>query len=313
MNLNIEKGRKFRVAGYDLIQRLGTGARSAIWEARERSTGRTVAVKRTFKQHGDDNRFFDQAVNEYEIGSRMQHPAIRRVFSLERVRSLFVVKELHTFMELCRGESLEKKRPETFLGACEIFLHIAEAMHEMNSRGYVHADMKPENIIVDEKGNAKIIDLGLSCPMGVAKSRIQGTPDYMAPEQLVKWPLDARTDVYNFGAALYWMFTGQAPPTVIPHQDHSLSKGQKVAIPAHVRNPRVPQQLSRMVSDCIQIEPSARLGGMDAVISRLQIAIRDLKKDPEKGEQKILDHEIEEVDEDEIFRERESGFEEEEE
>jgi serine/threonine-protein kinase len=128
----------------------------------------------------------------------------------------------------------------------------------------------------------------------------------MAPEQLIKWPLDARTDVYNFGASLYWAFTGEAPPTVIPHQDHSLSKGQKVAVPAHVLNPRVPQQLSRMVSDCIQIEPSARLGGMDAVISRLQIAIRDLKNDPTKAEEKILDHEIEKLDDDEIFKERET-------
>ena len=289
MNLDIEKGRKIRLAGYDLIQRLGTGARSAIWEVREKSTGRTLALKRTFKRHGDDNRFFEQAANEYEIGSRMQHPAIRRVFSLVKVRSLFSVRELHTFMELCRGESLEKKRPETFLGACIIFLQIAEAMHELNSRGYVHADMKPDNIIVDEKGHAKIIDFGLTSRMGFAKARIQGTPDYMAPEQLIKWPLDARTDVYNFGATLYWALTGEAPPTVIPHQERSLSKGQKVAVPAHVLNPRVPPQLSRMVSDCIQIEPSARLGGMDAIISRLQIAARELQSDPAKGEQAILD------------------------
>lgn len=304
MNLDIEKGRKFRVTGYDLIRRLGTGARSAIWEAREKSTGRTIALKRTFKRHGDDNRFFDQAINEYEIGSRLQHPSIRRVFSLQRVRSLFSVRELHTLLELCNGESLEKKPPETFLDACNIFLQIAEAMHELNARGYVHADMKPENIIVDEKGRAKIIDLGLSCRIGVAKARIQGTPDYMAPEQLIKWPLDARTDVYNFGASLYWALTGEAPPTVIPHQERSLSKGQKVAMPAHVLNPRVPQQLSRMVSDCIQIEPSARLGGMDAVISRLQIAIRELQKDPQKGEQTILDPNTDTIDEDAIFGER---------
>ncbi|MBN1941710.1 MAG: serine/threonine protein kinase [Phycisphaerae bacterium] len=289
MNLDIEKGRKFRVAGYDLIQRLGTGARSAIWEAREKSTGRTVALKRTFKHHGDDNRYFEQAINEYEIGSRLQHSSIRRVYSLQKIRALFSIRELHTFLELCRGETLEKRRPETFLEACHIFLQIAEAMHEMNTRGYVHADMKPENIVVDEKGHPRIIDLGLSCPIGVAKARIQGTPDYMAPEQLIKWPLDARTDVYNFGATLYWVLTGEAPPTVIPHQERSLSRGQKVAVPAHVLNPRVPQQLSRLVSDCIHIEPSARLGGMDAVASRLQTAIRDLENDPARGKQEILD------------------------
>ncbi|MBN1555924.1 MAG: serine/threonine protein kinase [Phycisphaerae bacterium] len=293
MNLNIEKGRKFRVAGYELIQRLGTGARSAIWEAREKETGRIVALKRTFKQHGDDDRYFEQAMNEYEIGSRLQHPSIRKVFSLQKVRSLFSVRELHTFLELCRGNSLEKQRPETFLEACSIFVNIAGAMHEMNNRGYVHADMKPENIVVDEKGHPKIIDLGLSCRMGVAKARIQGTPDYMAPEQLIKWPLDARTDVYNFGATMYWTFTGEAPPTVIPHQEHSISKGQKVAVPAQVLNPRIPEQLSRMITDCIQIEPSARLGGMDAILNRLHVVMRELERNPDKAEERILDPDTE--------------------
>lgn len=289
MNLDIEKGRKFRVAGYELIQRLGTGARSAIWEAREKATGRTLAIKRTFRKHGDDERYFEQAINEYEIGSRLQHPSIRRVYSLQKIRSLFRVRELHTFLELCRGNSLEKRRPETFLEACRIFLQVAQAMHEMNSCGYVHADMKPENIVVDEKGHVKIIDLGLSCRIGFAKARIQGTPDYMAPEQLIKWPLDARTDVYNFGATLYWTLTGEAPPTVIPHQERSFSKGQKTAIPAHVLNPRVPLHLSRLASDCIQLEPSARLGGMDAVANRLQIALRELESHPDVGEMPILD------------------------
>ncbi|HDY65977.1 MAG TPA: serine/threonine protein kinase [Phycisphaerae bacterium] len=281
VDIEAEKARKFRISDFDLIRLLGTGARSSIWEGRDTSTGKSFAIKRTFKQPEDDNRYLDQAINEYEIASRLEHPTIRKVYSLQRVRKLFSVHETHTVMELCLGKTLEENPPDSRLDMCKILIEVARAVHEMNSKGYVHADMKPDNIVVSKKGQVKIIDLGLSCPMGTVKQRIQGTPSYMAPEQLVCWPLDARTDVYNFGATMYWALTGELPPTVVPHQDNSISAHQKSAIPPHIVKPGIPLHLSYLVTDCIKIEPSGRLGGMDAVATRILVIIRELERDQE--------------------------------
>ncbi|MCK5557151.1 MAG: protein kinase, partial [Candidatus Hydrogenedentes bacterium] len=181
--------------------------------------------------------------------------------------------------ELCLGKTLDEAPPDSLLEKCKVLLEVAKAVHEMNSKGYVHADMKPDNIVVSEKGGVKIIDLGLSCPMGTVKQRIQGTPSYMAPEQLVRRALDARTDVYNFGATMYWALTGDPPPTVLPHQENSISAHQKSAMPPHIVNPDIPIHLSRLVTDCIKIEPSGRLGGMDAVATRIQMILRELGQD----------------------------------
>src|SRR5205809_142124 len=76
-----------------------------------------------------------------------------------------------------------------------------EALHHM---GYIHCDLKPNNILVDPGGQVKVIDLGQACKVGTAKSRIQGTPDFIAPEQVKCEAVTARTDVFNLGATMYW-------------------------------------------------------------------------------------------------------------
>ena len=131
------------------------------------------------------------------------HPVLKRWLSL---------KEIHLVMEFCEGKSVQENRPQSVEQVVQIFSKVAGGLAHMNSRGYVHADTKPNNIIVAADGEVKIIDLGQSCHMGTIKQRIQGTPDFIAPEQVRRLPLDARTDIYNFGASLYWGLSGQAIP-----------------------------------------------------------------------------------------------------
>lgn len=96
-------------------------------------------------------------------------------------------------------------------------------MAELHAVGYVHADMKPNNIVMTVTGDIRIIDLGQACKIGTIKERIQGTPDYIAPEQVHRREITPKTDIYNLGATMYWVLTQHHIPTAIPKGSRSWS------------------------------------------------------------------------------------------
>ncbi len=86
----------------------------------------------------------------------------------------------------------------------DCFIQTAHALQSLHAGGFIHCDLKPANILRSITGETKVIDLGQACVIGARKPRIQGTPDFIAPEQVKCEPLSPRTDVFNFGATLYW-------------------------------------------------------------------------------------------------------------
>ena len=140
------------------------------------------------------------------------------MIELRRVKRWFSLHEIHLVMEYCTGQTLQENRMESVPHLVTIFNEVANGLAYMNARGFVHSDIKPNNIVVAPDGAVKVIDMGQSCPLGTIKERIQGTPDFIAPEQVYRRPLDARTDVYNFGATLYWVLTGKPIPTALPQK-----------------------------------------------------------------------------------------------
>lgn len=269
--------RKFELDGYKTIQCLGNGARSTVWLAQDQKS-KTVVIKHTTKRDGEDNRFLEQAINEYDIASQLKHPTIRQVYELKKLKSWFKLVGVVAVMEYCEGKSIQDNRPQSVAENCRIFSEVAKAISSMNKAGYVHADMKPNNIIVAPKGTIKVIDLGQSCHVGTIKQRIQGTPDYIAPEQVQRHPLDGRTDVFNFGATMYWSLTGKPIPTVIP-QSGSLGSGkQTMATPPDKINPDIPPALSKLIMECIEHAPNRRPKSMDEVIAKLDAINQKLGK-----------------------------------
>jgi serine/threonine-protein kinase len=265
------------VPGYQVVQFLGSGARSTIWRVRDRDGNQEFALKRVVKRHVSDYRFLEQAINEYEVGSRLDHPVVRHIYRIRRLKRWLRLREVHLLMELCEGNTVQGARPQSIPEIIRIFTQVGEAMAYMNSRGFVHADMKPNNILVAPDGTVKIIDLGQSCPIGTVKQRIQGTPDYIAPEQVHRRPLDARTDVFNFAASLYWALTGKPIPTFLPKKGgYHLMTDLSIA-PPDALNPEVPTSLGRLVSDCLKISPAQRPAGMADAVARMKL-IRDALK-----------------------------------
>jgi len=266
------------IPGYEVVQFLGSGARSTIWHVRDRQTGEYFALKRVVKREPSDYRFIEQVENEYEIGHQLNHDVIRRIYQIRRVKRWLSIREVHLLMEFCEGQTVAADRPRSVGEVLRIFLRVAEAVEYMNNKGFVHADVKPNNILVTPEKKVKIIDLGQSCPIGTVKQRIQGTPDFISPEQVHRRPLDARTDVFNFGAALYWTLTGQPIPTVLPKEDSVTFKDDLVVVPPDKVNPQVPSPLSKLIQDCVEQSPNRRPSSMSEVIARLRLVDHTLSR-----------------------------------
>ena len=274
--------RTLQVPGYQVLQFLGSGARSTIWQIRDCRTNEMFALKRVVKREGSDARFLEQASNEYDVGTRLDHPSIRRMVSIRRVKRWLSLREVHLVMEYCDGRTLQDQRPASVAETVRIFSEAAKALAYMNAERWVHADTKPNNIIVDDQGGVKIIDMGQSCSVGTVKQRIQGTPDFIAPEQVHRRPLDGRTDMFNFAAALYWTLTGKAIPTALPKSGPGTLLADMNFVPPEQINPEVPLPLSKLISDCIEPQPSRRLASMNEVVSRLALITHTLKRNSDQ-------------------------------
>jgi serine/threonine-protein kinase len=270
--------RTLEVPGHQVVQFLGSGARSTIWQVRNCRSGEILALKRVVKRSADDGRYVEQAVNEWQVGRLLDHAAVRRVYQLRRIKRWLAVVEVHLFLEMCHGRTLQDRRPEAVDRSARVFLQVARGLSHINSRGFVHADIKPNNIMVSEAGVVKVFDLGQSCRIGTVKERIQGTPDFIAPEQVRRLPLDPRTDVFNFGASLYWALTGQPIPTVLPKKNAGLLKANLAVTPPQQLNPQVPPALSKLVLDCVHLQPAHRPQSMDEVASRLGLIVHTLDR-----------------------------------
>jgi len=269
------------IEGYRILRELGRGAASVIYLVQDPKNKQIWALKLVEKNDAKDQRFLDQAEAEYRIASELDHPSIRKIVKLIKKKSNLVnVKELSLVMEFVDGISEDRQPPRTFEKAVDIFQQVAHAMAHMHSRGFVHADMKPNNIMVTD-GVAKIIDLGQSCKIGTVKERIQGTPDYIAPEQVHRRPITPKTDTYNLGATMYWTLTRRHIPTALAKEDSLMGSLDDSMIPRPVPaievNPRIIPKLNELVMQCVEVNPDKRPATMDEVADRLNLILGILR------------------------------------
>jgi serine/threonine protein kinase len=264
------------VGGFSIIKRIGTGARSTIYLATDEQDETDVALKRIIFERPEDSRIFEQAETEYKVGRRIDHPYVRKCYKLKKIRGIFKVKEVLLSMELFDGKNLEDSPALSLLDVLLVFRMVADGLHAMHQQGFVHCDIKPNNILLSESGSIKIIDLGQSCKIGTVKPRIQGTPDYIAPEQVRRRPLGPKTDIFNLGATMYWALTGKHIPTLIPKKNSlGLPIPQTRRAPHEIKE-QIPIGISKLVMDCAKDDPSERPRNMMTVISRLDLLIHSI-------------------------------------
>lgn len=272
-----------QIAGFDVLATLGEGAASKLYHVRDKH-GQEFCLKRVVKNSSAEQRFIDQAVTEYEIAKLIDSPLIRKVHKLIRQRALLRTSEVLVLMELVEGRTLETVKFKDMVGYCQLYHATATALSAMHAAGYVHADIKPNNIMVTREGRVKLIDFGQSCKAGTVKERIQGTPDYIAPEQVKRQPITPKTDLFNLGATMYWLLTGQRVPTMMPRKDRSETVQLRMQeadgpLPSPIELvPACPPALSNLIIQCVEKDPAGRPAHMKEVIDRVEIAASQVKR-----------------------------------
>jgi eukaryotic-like serine/threonine-protein kinase len=279
--MSVELERPRSLFGYDIVDFVGEGAGSVIYAVTDPVSMQLFALKHVVRKTEKDIRFVEQLENEYNVGKNLAHPNLRRVIDFKCNRTILrKVIDAALVMELFDGHPLETQVPRDLIVLLDCFIATASGLTCMHQAGYVHCDLKPNNILLGADGEVKVIDLGQACPVGTVKARIQGTPDFISPEQVKCQPVSKATDVFNFGATLYWALTGKKVPTLftIKKGENSFLLDNAIAAP-HELNPMIPIPLSNFTMECVRTVATKRPADMTDVVRRLEIMRHSIARD----------------------------------
>ncbi len=200
---------------YELQELVGTGGMSSVYRAHDRLLERTVALKVLHQQYTDDEDYVERFRREARSVAMLSHPNIVAVIDRgEHEGRQFIV------FEFVEGENLkrliERRGPAPVTTALELAMQIARGLSFAHQQGLVHRDVKPQNVLLNGDGQAKVTDFGIARSLDVQHGMTQtgtvlGTSDYIAPEQAQGQRVDEHTDVYSLGVVLYEMLLNEVP------------------------------------------------------------------------------------------------------
>jgi len=273
----------FHIGKFQIIGPLGTGAHSTILQVRRADDSKTYALKVVQLDKPEDMKFLAQAEHEFRVGQMLSHPNLLQFYALEKVKDwLFRVKKAHLLSEYVNGKTLDTCPRLTIPRLVQVFKAVADGMVHMHRRQVCHGDLKPNNILLSRAGEVKIIDFGLARIKSEVVERIQGTPEYMAPEQVTHSLINERTDIYNFGAAMYRLVSWKLPTSVVSEEDGGLPLDAKtwarVYKPVEDVNPRTPPALADLINRCLTFDANKRPERMSEIQNALDHMCDDLVK-----------------------------------
>jgi serine/threonine protein kinase len=275
-----------QIGKFQVVGTLGSGAHSKILHIRRAADGKNYALKVVPIDGPEEQKFLDQAEHEFRVGQMLDHPSLIKVYALETVKDWrFRVRKAHLLIEFVNGKTLDVCPRIPLPMLVQVFERVADGMVHMHRRGVYHSDLKPNNILLSKAGDVKIIDFGLARIKGEVKDRVQGTPEYIAPETAKHKMVNERTDMYNFGATMYRMLTFRLPPCVVSAEDGGLpidgKTWRKLFKPVEEFNAKVPPPLCDLVHRCLSSEAVKRPERMSEVQGALDHLVEALVKTPE--------------------------------
>jgi len=261
-NLTIHPGDQ--LDHYKLENVVATSGMATVFRAIDLDNGQTVAIKVPHPEMESDPVLFDRFRREEDIGTRMDHPGVMKVFPNPNRSQIYMVMEWVPGRLLRQIMNEQKKLP--VLRAVHLTIGICEALEYVHAHGVAHRDLKPENVMVDDQDNIRLIDFGIAANAGSRRltfanfSASMGTPDYISPEQVRGKRGDARSDIYALGVMLYEMLTGQVPfsgpnPFAVMN-DRLLNQ----PVPPRELEPSISPQMQEILYRALEREPKNRYG-----------------------------------------------------
>jgi eukaryotic-like serine/threonine-protein kinase len=284
-----------RLGPYEILAPLGAGGMGEVYRARDLRLTRDVAIKVLPADRLEDEGRRQRFLREARAAATLTHPHIVTIYEVETADGVdFLV------MELVKGKSLDALIPRGGLRLGEtlrIGIAIADALATAHSHGIIHRDLKPANVMVGTDGSVKVLDFGLakllhevdepsdpSASTHLAEHLTEagqrmGTLAYMAPEQASGQPVDARSDIFSFGATLYEMVTGQRAFAGKSPAETLSAVMEKQPTPPGTVVPSLPRDLERTILRCLRKDPARRFQTM----ADLRVDLAEIKEESDSG------------------------------
>ena len=267
----LKRGRVF-ADRYEVIEELGEGGMGIVYKVFDRKIDEKVALKVLAPEVAGDEKTIERFRNELKLARKISHRNVCRMYDLsEEEKTQFIT------MEFVPGENLKSliKRIGQFskTKAISIAKQVCEGLAEAHRLGVVHRDLKPQNIMVDSEGNARIMDFGIARAIRTKSitetGMIIGTPEYMSPEQVEGVDVDHQSDLYSLGVILFEMLTGRVPfrgetplSVILKHKTEPPPDPRKF-------DDQIPLGISRLILKCMEKDKSKRYRTADILLADL--------------------------------------------
>ena len=261
-----------RLGPYWMLRQLNAGGMTEILLVSD-GGGSRFAARRLLEEYSDRRAYVRRFLNGAAVLGKLDHPNIVRL-----IRSGKDGKQPYELLEFVPGRNMRQlllaRDPTLQTARGDILVGLAAALEHLHERGFLHLDLKPENVMVTPEGQPKLVDFDLAAPTGPnrPRRRLAGTPTYLAPEQVQKRSVDERTDIFTFGLVAYELVAGQPPTTGDTVQEILAQRASETSPvpPQALAEHGAPPQLEQVIRTCLENDPSGRYSSMTLVRYDLQ-------------------------------------------
>ncbi len=258
---------------YEIVERLGQGGMGSVYKAMDQELERFVALKTVRPDLASNAGMLRRLKQEILLARKVTHPNVIRIHDIGVADGLrFITMEYFEGSDL--GSHLYKNRK---LGSAEstgIVRQICDGLAAAHKQGVIHRDLKPQNVLINERGEIRILDFGLArsveSPNLTRSGMLVGTPNYMSPEQATGDPVDVQSDIYAVGLMWYEMLTGALPFKGETSMARLVERTVKPVTPPGEVEPDIPQHVSDVIMRCLEIDPACRYGSVTELIGALR-------------------------------------------
>lgn len=258
---------------FEILSTLGEGGMGVVYKARDHALDDVVALKTLKSEIYGDALVLERLKSELKLARSVTHPNVLRTYDFGEIDGSPFIS-----MEYVEGIDLEELLATSgrlpYSAGLHVARHLCRGLAAVHAQGVLHRDIKPANLILQPNGNAKLMDFGIARPArdlrAEEKGKIIGTPDYMAPEQVLGNEPTERSDLYSCGVVFYEVFTGRRPFEGGDAKARMVARLREPVAPPGTLRPGLPEALEQLILRCLEPEPEDRYPNVAALLEELE-------------------------------------------